>query len=82
MDELLESGCEVIALDATTRKRPAEIVQYVHKKAPNIELIADCSTIEDAKIADELGIDYIGTTLHGYTTETKARSYLKMTLPS
>lgn len=81
VDQLLESGCEVIAVDATTRKRPAEtlaeIVQYVREKAPNVELMADCSTIEDAKIADELGIDYIGTTLHGYTAETEGEKLFK-----
>ena len=75
VDELLESGCEVIALDATLRKRPKEslkeIVGYVRDKAPEVELMADCSTIEDCLHADELGFDYIGTTLHGYTKETE-----------
>src|SRR5699024_2518575 len=75
VDELLESGCEVIALDATLRKRPKEslkeIVEYIREKAPEVELMADCSTIEDCLHADELGFDYIGTTLHGYTKETE-----------
>ena len=75
VDELLESGCEVIALDATLRKRPKEslkeIVEYIREKAPEVELMADCSTIEDCLHADELGFDYIGTTLQGYTKETE-----------
>src|SRR5699024_3650906 len=50
-----------------------EIVQYVRTKAPSVELMADCSTIEDAKNADKLGFDYIGTTLHGYTAETDGK---------
>lgn len=74
-DELLESGCDVIALDATSNKRPEmtleALVTYIRKKAPNVELMADCSTIEDAKLAEELGFDYIGTTLYGYTQQTK-----------
>jgi N-acylglucosamine-6-phosphate 2-epimerase len=37
MDELIESGCEMIALDATMRKRPgnlslADLVSYVREK--------------------------------------------------
>ncbi|MBI5975087.1 N-acetylmannosamine-6-phosphate 2-epimerase [Staphylococcus canis] len=77
VDELLESGCEVIALDATLRKRPAEdlatLVAYIREQAPSVEIMADIATIEEAKNADELGFDYIGTTLHGYTEETKGQ---------
>ncbi|QLK85364.1 N-acetylmannosamine-6-phosphate 2-epimerase [Staphylococcus sp. 17KM0847] len=75
VDELLESGCEVIALDATLRARPVEsleaLVQYVRQKAPDVELMADIATLEEAINAEHLGFDYIGTTLHGYTEETK-----------
>ncbi|MFD2210099.1 N-acetylmannosamine-6-phosphate 2-epimerase [Virgibacillus halophilus] len=77
MDELIESGCEVIAMDATKYERPekslAELVAYVREKAPNVELMADCSTLEDAIEADKLGFDYVGTTLHGYTADTKGQ---------
>lgn len=33
--------------------------------------MADCSTVEEACFADELGFDYIGTTLVGYTKQSK-----------
>jgi len=77
VDELIKSGCEVIAMDATNRKRPKnslkEIVKYVRNRAPKVEIMADCATLEEAINADKLGFDYIGTTLHGYTKETKEK---------
>ena len=33
--------------------------------------MADCSTVEEAVIADQLGFDFIGTTLVGYTEQSK-----------
>ena len=33
--------------------------------------MADISTTEEAIYADQLGFDYIGTTLRGYTSYTK-----------
>ena len=75
VDELLESKCEVIALDATKQARPKEslkeLVSYIRQHAPNIEIMADISTLEEAQYADKLGVDYIGTTLRGYTGYTK-----------
>ncbi|MBI5972907.1 N-acetylmannosamine-6-phosphate 2-epimerase [Staphylococcus caledonicus] len=75
VDELIESGCEVIALDATTQTRPQEslegLVKYIREKAPNVEIMADISTVEEAIQADNLNFDYIGTTLRGYTSYTK-----------
>lgn len=74
--ELLETGCEVIALDATKRKRPngetlESLVKYIRENAPNVEIMADCSDFEEAKAADKLGFDYIGSTMRGYTEYTK-----------
>ena len=62
---LLTTKCSVIALDATKRARPNG------ENAPEVEIMADCSNYEEAKRADELGFDYIGTTLRGYTEYTK-----------
>lgn len=75
VDELIESGCEVIALDATKQERPKEsleeIVQYIRDNAPNVEIMADISDLDEAINADKLGFDYVGTTLRGYTSYTK-----------
>ena len=76
VDELVEAGCEVIAVDATKNLRPnnqtlLEFYQEVKAKYPDQKLMADCSTVEEALYADELGFDYIGTTLVGYTDHSQ-----------
>ncbi|BBK63857.1 putative N-acetylmannosamine-6-phosphate 2-epimerase [Staphylococcus aureus] len=77
VDELIESRCEVIALDATLQQRPKEtldeLVSYIRTHAPNVEIMADIATVEEAKNATRLGFDYIGTTLHGYTSYTQGQ---------
>ncbi|MEK1773956.1 N-acetylmannosamine-6-phosphate 2-epimerase [Staphylococcus aureus] len=77
VDELIESQCEVIALDATLQQRPKEtldeLVTYIRTHAPNVEIMADIATVEEAKNAARLGFDYIGTTLHGYTSYTQGQ---------
>ncbi len=70
VNELLETRCEMIALDATLRKRPnseslEDLVMHIHK---NERLaMADCSTYEEALNAQEIGFDCVSTTLCGYT---------------
>lgn len=76
VDELMEIEPEVIALDATDRKRPNgltinEFFKQVREKYPNQLFMADCSTVDEAINADKLGFDFIGTTLVGYTKESK-----------
>ena len=75
VDELIPAHPDIIALDATSRKRPGglsleELVSSIRRKYPNQLLMADCSTVEEAFHADELGFDFIGTTLVGYTEES------------
>lgn len=70
IDELLETRCEMIAMDATARKRPhdeslAELVAYVHEHGRLA--MADCSTYEECVQAEKLGFDCVSTTLCGYT---------------
>lgn len=76
VDELMEIRPEIIALDATQRNRPGnlsleELFAAVKKKYPDQLWMADCSTIEEAVHADRLGFDFIGTTLVGYTEESR-----------
>ena len=76
VEELMEVKPEIIAMDATISKRPGnksldEFFHEVKEKYPNQLWMADCSTYEEAIHADELGFDFIGTTLVGYTDQSK-----------
>lgn len=76
IDELMTVKPEIIAVDATVNKRPNNqslegFYNEIRSKYKNIKLMADCSTIDEAIYADKLGFDFIGTTLVGYTKQSK-----------
>lgn len=75
VDELMEVKPEIIAMDATVSLRPGgktldEFFREVKAKYPDQLFMADCSTVEEALHADELGFDFVGTTLVGYTEQS------------
>ncbi|MEG0164457.1 N-acetylmannosamine-6-phosphate 2-epimerase [Anaerorhabdus sp.] len=74
--EILDCGIEIIALDATCRKRPNgekidEIVKKIKTNYPEVLIMGEISTVEEAKNILNLGFDLISTTLSGYTEESK-----------
>ena len=76
IEELMEVKPEIIAVDATGALRPNgvtldEFFHQVKEKYPEQLLMADCSTVEEALHADELGFDFIGTTMVGYTDQSR-----------
>ena len=76
IDALVKAKTEIIALDATFDLRPGgktidDFYAEIREKYPEQLLMADCSTVEEALHADELGFDFIGTTLVGYTDQSK-----------
>ena len=76
VDELMTVRPNIIAIDATTSTRPngeslKEFFQKVKEKYPDQLWMADCSTIDEMLTADQLGFDYIGTTLVGYTKQSQ-----------
>lgn len=78
VDALVETGCEIIALDCTLRPRfdgttINDFVAEIKAKYPNIILMADIATFEEGVNASKIGIDLVGTTLSGYTENTKDR---------
>ncbi|RBP90041.1 N-acylglucosamine-6-phosphate 2-epimerase [Cytobacillus firmus] len=76
IDALAETGAEIIATDATNRIRPdgrdlESFYKEIRSKYPQILLMADVSSVEEAVFADKLGFDIVAPTLYGYTEETK-----------
>ena len=76
INELMEVRPDIIALDATHSLRPGgrtldEFYREIRKSYPGQLLMADCSTVEEALHADQLGFDFIGTTLVGYTDQSR-----------
>ncbi|MBV8343594.1 MAG: N-acetylmannosamine-6-phosphate 2-epimerase [Candidatus Eremiobacteraeota bacterium] len=71
---VIASGAEIVAFDATQRRRPdgadsAGVIAAIH--AAGRVALADCATPADARAAREAGADAVATTLCGYTAETR-----------
>ena len=72
------AGADVVAIDATSRVRPdgqrlKDLIQRCRSelRAP---LMADVDTVANGLQAAELGCEWVGTTLFGYTEETSGCS--------
>ena len=74
--QIAAAGADLIALDATLRLRPGgenfvKIASRI-KNELNLPVMADVSTVEEGLHAvDSAGVDFVGTTLSGYTDSTK-----------
>ena len=79
VESLIESGADIIAVDFTFRPRPEgksaeDFFRRVREKYPDAVFMADTSCFKEGKRASELGFDFVGTTLSGYTEYTRGRS--------
>jgi len=82
---LVSAGAHIIAMDATSRVRPGgirldDMFPMIREKYPDTLFMADCATFEDGQRAGSLGFDLIGTTLCGYTPETRNETLPNFTM--
>ena len=75
VDECMEALADIVSIDCTDTQRgdgltAPEFLRLVREKYPNIILMADCATLEEAKAAYEAGADLVGSTMNGYTAAT------------
>lgn len=72
--EVAATGCEIVALDGTRRPRPdgrtlAQTITGLKQQHPDVLVMADCGSLDDAVAAHEAGADILSSTLSGYTGE-------------
>ncbi|MGL4671518.1 MAG: N-acetylmannosamine-6-phosphate 2-epimerase [Cetobacterium sp.] len=70
LEALIDAKIDVIALDATINA-DLQLLKSLKVKYPTQQFMADISTVEEGVRAEELGFDFIGTTLVGYTEQSK-----------
>jgi N-acylglucosamine-6-phosphate 2-epimerase len=68
---IVEAGCDVLTVQATNQPRPngETLADYlgVLKREFKMPIMADVSTLEEGITAAELGVDFVATTMSGYT---------------
>lgn len=75
-EQVAAAGADVIAVDATLRRRPdgASLSELVRRIGDELKLpvMADVATLDEGlNAAETIGADFVGTTLSGYTNQTK-----------
>ncbi len=67
----VRAGADLIAVDGTPRPRPdgstlADLTARIHDEL-DVKVMADIDSLQSALHAENAGVDYVGTTLAGYT---------------
>ena len=76
VDALVACGVDILAVQGTSALRPdgktsAAFIREIKAKYPDQLLMADIATLEEAMACAGAGADFVGTTMRGYTPETK-----------
>ena len=73
VEQLLETGCDIIAVDGTFREREhlkgPDFIGKIKSKYACI-IMADIATVSEAIACENSGADCISSTLNGYTPDT------------
>jgi N-acylglucosamine-6-phosphate 2-epimerase len=74
---VLDAGAEIVAFDATARRRPTDtqvgdLIAAIHARGGLA--LADCAELDDGVRAAGAGADIVATTLCGYTTATRGHA--------
>ncbi|EAZ2929413.1 N-acetylmannosamine-6-phosphate 2-epimerase [Salmonella enterica] len=68
VDALAQAGADIIAFDASFRSRPVDIDSLLSRiRLHGLLAMADCSTVSEGVDCHQKGVEFIGTTLSGYT---------------
>ncbi|ECV2980119.1 N-acetylmannosamine-6-phosphate 2-epimerase [Salmonella enterica] len=68
VDALAQAGADIIAFDASFHSRPVDIDSLLTRiRLHGLLAMADCSTVNEGISCHQKGIEFIGTTLSGYT---------------
>jgi N-acylglucosamine-6-phosphate 2-epimerase len=70
--QVVEAGADLVAIDMTQMSRPLgvnpnELVCSIRDEFPDMLIVADISTFAEGVQAMDLGVDFVSTTMSGYT---------------
>lgn len=76
VDALVGCGVDILAVQGTGALRPdgktaPDFIREIKAKYPDQLIMADIATFDEAMACAEAGADFVGTTMRGYTPETK-----------
>jgi len=73
IQDLINAGCDIVAIDGTFRKREGlsgpDFIEFI-KQNYNVMVMADIATFNEGLACADAGADCLSTTLSGYTPET------------
>ena len=69
VDELVACGVDILAVQGTSAA--PQFIAAIKEKYPDQLVMADCATLEEGIACAGAGADFVGTTMRGYTPETK-----------